>query len=1178
MVANRVEMANSILQEFTEQYIHSLETYLLTSNRKILEEYCANTVPISEMSISDLFAVHKQALKYCLQAHSSLRECPEAPVNAVGFLERCLQPLEQKLEHQYQQIEATSKQHKAELTGLFEAMSNVVLILDGEGRYLKLPPTNPNLLYKPRAELIGKTIYEVFPLQQAECYMGLIQQALHTQQPITTEYQLNIQGQETWFSAKIAPLSDSTVIWVADDITGRKHTEAALKQSEERYRTLVNNIPGMVFRCANEPTWPVEFLSDRCEQLTGYPAADFLEGRRTLDQSIHPDDRDVVYQRIQAQLTEQASYFVEYRFLRPDGSICWVQEYGQAKLSSTGQVLWLDGVVIDTTERKCLELALKASETKLNDILNTAIAAITSIKVNPDRQFEHLYLSAGCAAIFGYSPEDLLEDQEKWFSRVPQEDLEQIILPSFDQIYAEAIYSLEYRFRHKNGSLRWISGNYKSSWDEARNSWIVVGVNFDVTQRKQAEMALQETQLFLQLVMDMMPQTIFWKDCNSLYLGCNQSLAQIAGFDSPEQMIGKTDFDMPWTKIEADWYRACDREVIDSKVPKLGIIETQLRADGKQTWLETNKVPLQDTQGNVIGILGTFQDITDRKRSEATLQEQEQFLRSIYEGVNQSIFVVDVLESGEFRYVGLNPAYEQMTGLTTAEVQGKPPRDVLPPEVAAEVQRRYQSCVDAGKKMTYEEHLSFQGQKIWWLSNLTPLRNDQGQIYRLVGSCTDITQRKQVEAALQEFNQELELRVQARTQELENSQALLYKQKQEFRTLAENSPNPILRLDKAFRFLYVNPIAAAIAGIPTHEFIGKTSQELGYPEALAQQWEAGMQAARVLGQEQSIEFSMTLHQGLRYYQSRISPEFAPDGTVESFLVILSDITERKETEILLRQQAQAKELLAVIAQTINQSFQLKEVLTQSLEQIRQFLKTDRIVVYRFNSDGSGIIELEALFEPRLALLGQVITDPCFDKDWIDQYKQGYISVLPDTQAAGVTPCHAELLARLQVRANLAVPILRAGEIWGLLIAHQCDGPRHWQSFEVELLKQLGLQIGIASQKADLYLQLETELAERCRAEQALEQQVQRERLLRTVSQQIRQSLKLEDILNTTVAEVQRVLQADRALIFQLNSDRSGVVIQEARSPQCFTTAELFLTDEHFPAKSYEFYLQGQARA
>jgi PAS domain S-box-containing protein len=137
----------------------------------------------------------------------------------------------------------------------------------------------------------------------------------------------------------------------------------------------------------------------------------------------------------------------------------------------------------------------------------------------------------------------------------------------------------------------------------------VMSICRDVAARKRADQ-------FLRLVLDNIPAAVFWKDRNSVFLGCNQAIAQAAGLESPDQIVGKTDYDLGWKKEESDFYVAVDRRVMDNDQAEYHIIEPQLQADGKQRWLDTCKIPLHDDQGRVIGILGTFMDITERKLAE----------------------------------------------------------------------------------------------------------------------------------------------------------------------------------------------------------------------------------------------------------------------------------------------------------------------------------------------------------------------------------------------------------------------------------------------------------------------------------------------------------------------------------------------------------------------------------
>jgi len=151
---------------------------------------------------------------------------------------------------------------------------------------------------------------------------------------------------------------------------------------------------------------------------------------------------------------------------------------------------------------------------------------------------------------------------------------------------------------------------------------------FDISERKQAEAKLQDTQKMLQLVLDTIPVRVFWKDHDSVYLGCNKLFAEDSGLQEPEKLVGKTDFDMGWQE-QAELYRADDLDVMQTGIRKLNYEEPQTTPDGEQMWLETSKIPLTDQDGGVIGILGTYHDITDRKRAEAELATYREHLEEL---------------------------------------------------------------------------------------------------------------------------------------------------------------------------------------------------------------------------------------------------------------------------------------------------------------------------------------------------------------------------------------------------------------------------------------------------------------------------------------------------------------------------------------------------------------------
>ena len=173
-----------------------------------------------------------------------------------------------------------------------------------------------------------------------------------------------------------------------------------------------------------------------------------------------------------------------------------------------------------------------------------------------------------------------------------------------------------------NGNKRFVSIKKCVFKDEKGNNFLVVTIREltqQINQHFQVEERLRESKHLLEQVLDSIPEAIFWKDCNSVYQGCNRFFAEIAGVGNPKLIKGKTDFDLPWKEEEVNWFRQNDSNAIESKVP-LTIVKPQLQADGRQCWLEINTIPICDSQGKVTNVLGTLQDITERKEIEVTLQ------------------------------------------------------------------------------------------------------------------------------------------------------------------------------------------------------------------------------------------------------------------------------------------------------------------------------------------------------------------------------------------------------------------------------------------------------------------------------------------------------------------------------------------------------------------------------
>jgi hypothetical protein len=204
---------------------------------------------------------------------------------------------------------------------------------------------------------------------------------------------------------------------------------------------------------------------------------------------------------------------------------------------------------------------------------------------------------------------------------------------------------------------------------------------------------------------------------------------------------------------------------------------------------------------------------------------------------------------------------------------------------------------------------------------------------------------------------------------------------------------------------------------------------------------------------------------------------------------LAELVERQRQEEALRQQVERERLVTEIAQRIRRSLNLEEILSTTVSEVRQFLQSDRVFIYRFEPDWSGMVAVESVAPGWLPILGTKVKDSFFvEATCRELYKQGRIQAIADIYTAGLSKCHIDLLARLQIKANLVVPIVQGEQLWGLLVANHCSQPRQWQALELNLLQNLATQLAIAIQQSTLFEQAQTELSERKRSEETIREQ------------------------------------------------------------------------------------------
>ncbi|WP_392531069.1 PAS domain-containing protein [Nostoc sp. C117] len=226
-------------------------------------------------------------------------------------------------------------------------------------------------------------------------------------------------------------------------------------------------------------------------------------------------------------------------------------------------------------------------------------------------------------------------------------------------------------------------------------------------------------------------------------------------------------------------------------------------------------------------------------------------------------------------------------------------------------------------------------------------------------------------------------------------------------------------------------------------------------------------------------------------------------TPEGLQIAVNTAIETVRLRNQLQQRIERERVVAHITQQIYQSLELHKILQTTVAEVRQFLHTDRVLVFQLKPDGDGTVIAESVGAHWRSLLSQTMYDPClaenylawnrpginydpaFVENYIQRYRQGYVTAIFDIHNSSIDPCHVELLAQFQVKANLVVPIISDNQFWGLLIAHNCATPRRWQPLEIDLLKELAIQVGIAIRQAELYQLAQNELTDRRRVEAEL---------------------------------------------------------------------------------------------
>ena len=620
-----------------------------------------------------------------------------------------------------------------------------------------------------------------------------------------------------------------------------------------------------------------------------------------------------------------------------------------------------------------------------------------------------------------------------------------------------------------------------------------IGVQTDITAQKQAEEVLQ----LMQFSMDSAADAVFNINPEGRFFYVNEAACRLLGYSRTELLsLSLYDIDVELTPQ--------DRWIYWQQVKQMGSFtrEAQYQTKKGQTVLVEvtfNYLKFNDREYNC----GIVRDIRTRKPSNTQLlsnrvdrkdkgdkQEQKQFTNASFYARDPAPYKREeqyrtlaknfpngavLLFDRELRYFIADGVELAGIGHSQVSLEGKTLWEAFEPNVCEVFASAYRAALE-GETSTFE--LSYRDR--FYLVYIVPVINEDGEIVAGMMMTQNITQHKQAQNALQRSSAILKAQLEAALDGI----------------LVRDETGALASYNQRFCEMWQVP-EAVMQSEDEEKFINHILPLIAEPQQVFSRMEYIDKHPTLIDHDEII-----LNNG-KVFEGYSAPVLSPQGEFYGRIWSFRDITERHQTEVNLRQQATREQLLAGMNQRIRQSLNLNDVLNTAVEEVRQFLGCDRVIIYRFNSDWSGVIEVESVALGWTPALGTYIEDTCFQQNKAYCYQQGHISAIEDIYNAGLTECHIRLLERFQVRANLVVPILQGDNLWGLLIAYQCSETRQWQESSVQLLKQLSVQLGIAIQQAALFEQLAAELSERKAAEAALRQS---EANLRKQAQELKTAL------------------------------------------------------------------------
>jgi PAS domain S-box-containing protein len=573
-----------------------------------------------------------------------------------------------------------------------------------------------------------------------------IQQVVHEDKEYNTEFRIVQPSGEIRFLKTYGILQRDDqgkpvrIVGVNFDITDRKLAEEALRQSERRFATLAEASPVAIFRF--DPAGNCVYVNNRWCEMTGRSAEEGL-GMGWV-QTIHPQECDRMLRewfQWSQSLKQGRLYQNEGRLLRPDDRIMWINCQMLRETDPSGTLLGYVGILTDITDRKQTEEQLQNLSDRLALALKSGAIGIwewdvvRDVLIWDDRMYE----------LYGLQPSDLVGTlDEAWTKGVHPKDLAQAKAAIRQSLQNHKEFDTEFRIVRPDGSIGFIKACALVQRNDSGEPQGMVGINYDITERKQAEQALAKYAHEVEDLYNNAPCGYHSLDIEGRFVNVNQTELDWLGY-TREEMIGK-----PFT----DFITAAGQSGFEQNYPRFkeqGWVKDleydMVCKDGTILPVLLSATAVKSAEGTYLYNRATLFDIRDRKLAEQTLQELNTAMQNAVEGISR----VDI----DGRYVSVNRAYANLCGYEPEELVGQPWQQTVYSEELADLIAAYQQMLETGKVEAEARGVRKDGSIFYKQVTMITASDEQGNITGHHCFMKDISDRKYAEAQLRQTNAQL---------------------------------------------------------------------------------------------------------------------------------------------------------------------------------------------------------------------------------------------------------------------------------------------------------------------------------------------------------------------------------------------------------------------------------------